>query len=163
MTASIDRIEAAHEGDRRDVLDLLEHHHLPLDGLASHWDTALVAREAGRVVGCAALEIHQDGALLRSVAVAAGHRGSGLGGALTSAALRLAAERRLPAVYLLTTTAEGFFPRFGFERIARSGVSCGCANVPRVHQRVPGLGHSHAEAPVAANPQLPMATRCRSR
>ena len=28
----------------------------------------------------------------------------------------------MPAVYLLTTTADGFFPRFGFSRITRDDV-----------------------------------------
>lgn len=32
------------------------------------------------------------------------------------------AELHAPAVYLLTTTADRYFPRFGFERIARADV-----------------------------------------
>jgi len=31
----------------------------------------------------------------------------------------------VPAIYLLTTTAEQYFPKFGFERIARSDVPPG--------------------------------------
>ena len=44
-------------------------------------------------------------------------RGTGLGGRLTAAAIEEAQRLQLPALYLLTTTAEEFFPRFGFERI----------------------------------------------
>jgi amino-acid N-acetyltransferase len=54
--------------------------------------------------------------------VDAGCRGAGLGARLTEAAIADARRRELPALYLLTTTAERFFPRFGFERITRDEV-----------------------------------------
>jgi amino-acid N-acetyltransferase len=54
--------------------------------------------------------------------VDASYRGSGIGRELVLAALRLARSAGVPAVYLLTTTAEEYFPRFGFERIAREDV-----------------------------------------
>jgi N-acetylglutamate synthase-like GNAT family acetyltransferase len=38
------------------------------------------------------------------------------------AALHLASDLRAPFVYLLTTTTAGYFPRFGFARIARAEV-----------------------------------------
>jgi amino-acid N-acetyltransferase len=46
----------------------------------------------------------------------------GLGHELTDAAIRLARGRQVPALYLLTTTAKGYFPKFGFERIQRADV-----------------------------------------
>jgi len=115
-------IEAARPDDIDDMLRLLEQNHLPTDGLRDHVATAFVAREDGRLVGSAALEMYPDGALLRSVAVAPHLQGRGLGQELSAAAIRLARELHAPAVYLLTTTAERFFPRFGFERIARGDV-----------------------------------------
>ena len=107
------------------VKALLEREHLPLAGLQDHFDHAFVARAGNRIVGCAALEMYDDGALLRSVAVDAEYRGAGIGGDLTRAALRAAEQRHVPAVYLLTTTAERFFPRFGFEAVARADVPAG--------------------------------------
>jgi amino-acid N-acetyltransferase len=41
---------------------------------------------------------------------------------LTEAALRLARAHRAEQVFLLTTTAEGFFPRFGFEAVRHADV-----------------------------------------
>jgi amino-acid N-acetyltransferase len=82
----------------------------------------VVAREGARVVGTAALELYDDGALLRSVAVDTAFQGRRLGHRLTEAALTLARARGAGDVFLLTTTAETFFPRFGFEPIARSDV-----------------------------------------
>ena len=69
--------------------------------------------------------MYRDGALLRSVAVALEVQRKGVGHQLTDAALAFAQELGAPAVYLLTTTAEHFFPRFGFERIARTDVPVG--------------------------------------
>ncbi len=119
------QIERAEAGDRDEIFRLIEQNSLPLAGLEAHLATALVAREERRIVGCAALEIYADGALLRSVAVAPELQRQGAGGQLTAAALELAKSARVPAVYLLTTTAEHYFPRFGFERITRGNVPPG--------------------------------------
>lgn len=123
MTAAV--ISPAKALDIDVVEALLEREHLPLAGLRDHVEHLLVARAGHRIVGCAALELYEDGALLRSLAVDAEHRGSGLGSDLTHAALRLADQRGMPAVYLLTTTAERFFPRFGFEVVDRAEVPHG--------------------------------------
>lgn len=104
------------------VLNLLTASDLPHDGLAEHFDTAVVARDGAAVVGSAALELYGEAALLRSVAVVESLRGQGLGRELTAAALELARARGVRRVYLLTTTAEGYFPSFGFTSIARAEV-----------------------------------------
>jgi amino-acid N-acetyltransferase len=116
------RIELARERDAAEVFELLELNHLPVDGLRDHLATTLVARQNERVVGSAALEVYSDGALLRSVAVAPWLQRAGLGRQLTDAAIQLARDTGVPAMYLLTTTAEEYFPRFGFERIERREV-----------------------------------------
>ena len=95
---------------------------LTLDGLEAHLAATIVARDATSLLGCAALELYGTDALLRSVAVAAEHRGKGLGEALTAAAIALARQRGVRGIYLLTETAERFFPRFGFEIISRDAV-----------------------------------------
>ena len=115
-------IDAATDGDRPEIHDLLERLRLPLDGVDDHMRTMLVAREGSRIVGTAALELYADGALLRSVAVDPARQGRRLGHELTEAALQLARTHGALSVFLLTTTAERFFPRFGFEAIAREDV-----------------------------------------
>src|SRR5712692_4678971 len=104
------------------ILDLLQQNRLPLDGLTDHLATTVVAREDGRIVGSAALEMYGEHALLRSVAVSPAFQSRGLGRVLTAAALAMARERHVRAVHLLTTTAEQFFPKFGFTRIPREVV-----------------------------------------
>lgn len=101
------------------MLELLERSRLPGAGLAEHAANLLVAVEAERLVGSAALELYGDAALLRSVAVEPALRRRGLGVALTRAALDLAREHGVRAVYLLTETAVDFFGRLGFVRIPR--------------------------------------------
>ena len=115
-------IDAARERDLPAVRDLLTRQHLPLDGVDEHVGTMVVARDGGGVVGAAALELYADGALLRSVVVDPAVQGQRLGQRLTQAALALAQMRGARTVFLLTTTAEDYFPRFGFERIARADV-----------------------------------------
>jgi amino-acid N-acetyltransferase len=115
-------IDSATDRDLPEIRSLLERLRLPLAGVDEHVRTMLVAKDGEEIVGTAALEIYADGALLRSVAVEPRCQGRQLGHRLTDAALRLAGARGLDTVFLLTTTAEGFFPRFGFERIAREEV-----------------------------------------
>ena len=110
------------------ILELLEEGGLPRDDLANHLSTTLVARSEGRVMGCATLELYGRVALLRSVAVARVFRGTGLGRRLTETALELSQHLDADEAYLLTETAELFFPRFGFRPIPRS-------EVPRSVQR----------------------------
>ena len=119
------RVDRFHPEEQAVVLQLLSDNGLPTDGLVDHLDTLVVARLDGRVVACAALEVYADGALLRSVAVDAAQRGSGLGPQIVLAALDLARERGSTSVFLLTTTAERFFPRLGFRQIGRDEVPAG--------------------------------------
>ena len=54
--------------------------------------------------------------------VAPAARGRGLGQRLTEAAVTLAQSLGMPAVHLLTTSAESYFPKFGFVRTSRGEV-----------------------------------------
>jgi amino-acid N-acetyltransferase len=119
MNMHIHRASAA---DGPSILQLLRDAGLPIDGLLEHLNTAFVAHDGAAIVGCAALEVYPEGALLRSVVVAPAARGSGLGQRLTEAAVTLAQSLGTPAVYLLTITAESYFPRLGFVRVTREQV-----------------------------------------
>lgn len=143
MTVTIER---AGPDDLPAILALLVQNALPPDGLADHLSSTLVARQAGRVTGSAALEVYGPAALLRSVAVAADQRGQGLGGQLTAVALDLAREAGVREVYLLTTTAAGFFPRFGFAPVERAAVA------PAIHQSVEWTSACPASAQVLVHP-----------
>ena len=98
------------------VAALLEANELPLDGAREHLSTYLLAVSNGEVVGCAGAEIHGDIALLRSVAVARGLHGQGIGKVLVDRMIREAQRRNIARLYLLTVSAPGYFGTFGFER-----------------------------------------------
>jgi amino-acid N-acetyltransferase len=105
-----------------EILALLDECELPREGLEAHLGTTLVARYGMNIVGCSALELYQECALLRSVAVKTTHRGRGLASRLTKAALELARNHQVTTVYLLTETADTFFSKLGFKPIPRSEV-----------------------------------------
>ncbi len=115
-------ISPAASADLSAIFELLDANELPRAGLEQHVGSTLVARENGRIVGSAALELYGRAALLRSVAVAAPLRGRGLGQALATAALDVARRRGVRTVYLLTETAAKFFPKLGFQPITRADV-----------------------------------------
>jgi nucleoside-diphosphate-sugar epimerase/N-acetylglutamate synthase-like GNAT family acetyltransferase len=122
MVDSRNGIRAATADDLPAITALLDANKLPLAEVEAHVATTLVLQRNARVVACAAVEIHGAAGLLRSVAVDEQRRGEGLGHQITQAALDLARARGLKSVYLLTTTAEKFFPRFGFREVAREDV-----------------------------------------
>ena len=114
------RPAAAH--DLHAVERLLTASGLPTDGVAAALGTFTVAVSGDDVVGVAGLEVRRENALLRSVAVKPEWRSHGVGRALVSRVIADAEARGLNALYLLTTTAEHYFPSFGFEPVTRDVV-----------------------------------------
>lgn len=114
-------IEPARPEDLDQVCQLLTAEGLPCSDLAAHFPQAfVVARGGSELVATAALEQHGKVGLLRSVAVAARHRRSGLGRALVADRLGAASAAALRHVYLLTTTAPEYFARLGFAPVPRA-------------------------------------------
>ena len=122
QAATAPAIRNAQPSDRHEVERLLKAVDLPVAGVAEAFDKFVVAEVADRVVGAAGLEIHGSEGILRSVAVDAGQRGRGLGRLLTERVLQHARDSGLRRLYLLTTTAEAYFPRHGFRTIPRDDV-----------------------------------------
>jgi amino-acid N-acetyltransferase len=112
-------LRRAARADAAAVERLLAAQALPLDGVADWLERFWVAEHEGALVGAAGVEVYGDAALLRSVAVDLAWRGSGLGRLLTEHALAEAEAAGARDVYLLTTTAEHYFPRLGFACLAR--------------------------------------------
>lgn len=115
-------IRGAAPADLPRIEGLLTGSSLPLAGVREALPTFFVAQSGDDIVGVAGLEICRDNALLRSVAVAPEYRSKGVGRALVMRLIADAEARGLNALYLLTTTAEQYFPSFGFRRIDRTEV-----------------------------------------
>jgi amino-acid N-acetyltransferase len=116
------QLRAAAPSDLAAVERLLVASSLPLDGVREALASFVVAEAKGDIVGVAGLEVCCDNALLRSVAVQPEWRSHGLGRALVTRVIADAEARGLRALYLLTTTAERYFPSFGFRTISRDEV-----------------------------------------
>lgn len=123
MTGRMRKLRPAEPADIQAVQLLLRRENLPLEGVAEHIEDFLVAEQEGSIVGCAGVERYGDAALLRSVAVAPEHRGQGLGDRLVRELIGRASRQGLRSIFLLTTTAEQYFARRGFKRVARDRVN----------------------------------------
>ena len=116
------KIRKATNRDLDAVEGLLSANDLPLDGIKENFYRFVVAEEGGRIIGAVGLEKFGSVALLRSAVVSNEHRGSGVGRRLVERILEYAEENGIEELFLLTTTAEDYFPRFGFTRTTRSAV-----------------------------------------
>ena len=123
-------MRAARNGDLGAIVHLLESADLPRDGVGLALPDAVVAEADGVVVGAAALERHGADALLRSVVVDAAYRGRGIADALVADRLARAAALGVREVYLLTTTADGYFAQRAFLPIDRADVPAGIRRSP---------------------------------
>jgi len=118
-------LRSARESDLPAMLGLLGRAQLPTAGLGDARSEFVLAESDGKLVGVVGLEMYGPSALLRSAAVEEDWRGSGVGRVLVERALDLARERGIDDVFLLTTTAEHYFPRFGFSCVSRDSVTPG--------------------------------------
>jgi ubiquinone/menaquinone biosynthesis C-methylase UbiE/N-acetylglutamate synthase-like GNAT family acetyltransferase len=125
-TAPVDRVapalRAATAGDLPAITQLLRAAELPTDGVEALVGDFIVAEAPQGIVGTGAVERAGNDGLLRSVAVAAGWRDRGIGRTIVERLMRDARDERLRALYLLTQTAERWFPEFGFHAVARDAV-----------------------------------------
>jgi amino-acid N-acetyltransferase len=104
------------------LVGLLKASALPTAGLPPQLSDFYVAEHGGRIVGGIGIEPYGQAALLRSAVVDPAFRGSGIGESLVRRILEHARKRGATEVFLLTTTAERYFPRFGFAQVARDDV-----------------------------------------
>ena len=115
-------IRGAAKGDLAAIRSLLAESDLPTGGVDEDSLGGFSVGESpdGSVLACAAVEVHGDSGLLRSVAVRPAMRGSGIGRQLARDRVAWSRERRLARLFLLTTTAPGFFERLGFAATDRA-------------------------------------------
>jgi len=116
------QVRPATAADLPAIERLLTANDLPLAGVREALGTFMVAEADTQLVGVAGLEVCCDDALLRSVAVQPEWRARGVGRELVMRTIADAESRGLRALYLLTTSAERYFPSFGFRTITRDDV-----------------------------------------
>jgi amino-acid N-acetyltransferase len=103
------------------AIDLLKKNNLPTEDI--HSGTQLfVIEENNEVLGTVAVEYDYDHALLRSLSVDPEKRSTGMGAKLVRFIEDYVQQQGVREVYILTTTAAGFFSKRGYVPIDRNSV-----------------------------------------
>jgi amino-acid N-acetyltransferase len=118
------QITGAHSTDLAQIKALLAANQLPSTDLTErHLNQFLILRDVdGAVVASVGLEHFSEGALLRSLVVAKRFQNAGLGRFLVLRAEHMAIDEGCVQLWLLTTTAQAFFLKQGYEIIERNVV-----------------------------------------
>ncbi len=105
--------------DLEEIVNLLKENALPFDDIGSSDIQFSVIKSEGELIACGGLEIFDEVALLRSVAIKDGFKSRGIGAKIVELLLTEAKRNKVKSVYLLTTTAVNYFERKGFSVILR--------------------------------------------
>jgi len=105
------------------ILSMLDSCGLPSNDLTKdHLEHFYTLECDDKALGCIGLEPYGKHALLRSLAVIKDVRGNGFGKLLVKKIEQYAKEQNIDDIYLLTTTAEGFFAKLGYSTISREEI-----------------------------------------
>ena len=99
---------------------LLAGNDLPSRDVGSKPERFYVGHDGDDRVGGGGIEVHGSHGLLRSVVIEDSVRGNGYGTALCDGLEAEASAANVETLYLLTTTAAGFFADRGYEEIERT-------------------------------------------
>lgn len=108
--------------DRPALIELLQQVDLLTDDLPDELGTFTLAFDKDTLAGASGLDVFGPIGLLRSVAVLPSYQRQRIGRHLIELSEELARQRGITNLYLITTAADGYFERLGFERIDRLNV-----------------------------------------
>lgn len=101
------------------AIDLLKKNNLPTEDI-DPGKQLFVIEEGDNVIATVAVEYNFDTAFLRSLAVAEEKRSSGIGAAMVDFIEGYVQKQGVQSIYLLTTTAEDFFSKRGYNTADRA-------------------------------------------
>jgi len=110
---------AVTETERQQVIGLLQQHKLPVVDLDEDKILYLLM-EGAKAIGTVGLDLFDDCALLRSVSVIKEEQGKGYGKFINEEIEKYVKESGINCLYLLTTTARGFYEKQDYCVIDRS-------------------------------------------
>lgn len=112
-------LRKATENEYRAILHLLASNHLPTADIYEKKITLFVGVIENEIVATIGIELYGNEALLRSLCVKEGFKNQKLGEKMLSYLFNFCAAESIKTLFLLTTTAEHYFVRYGFEKIMR--------------------------------------------
>ncbi len=106
--------------DIQTVCKILESYDLPTKDLRNlDLECFWVAEEKSQLIGVIGIELYDHIGLVRSLAVEKQFQGNGIGRKLYEALEKNAVDKEILRLYLLTTTAQVYFEKLGYEAIQR--------------------------------------------
>lgn len=116
-------IRSAESTDLQQIVSFLRANGLPTVGVENCCSNFVIATdEKGIWYGIAGLELYDQSALLRSVAVNETFRGMGYGKALVDTAISNGRQNGVRNIYLLTDNASKYFENLGFAAVNRKDI-----------------------------------------
>ena len=115
-------IELAEKDNLSLLQGIIEQNDLPTDDIYNNSIRFFVAKENDRILGLVGLEVYKPFGLLRSLAVIDEFKNKQIGKKLVEYLITESKSEEIKELYLLTTTADKYFPKFGFIRIEREQV-----------------------------------------
>lgn len=124
--------------DDPQLVTRLEAAKLPTSDLSTADQFFFVFTDASRAIGCGGFLLAGEHALMRSIVVDDDRRGTGAGAAILERLIVAAEIRGARHIWLLTTNADGFFARHGFNQVARAEAPPAIAATPQFSGVCPG-------------------------
>lgn len=113
------KYEQARHADLDAIRELLESYGLPTNDIKGHLENFIVAKDSDKVIGVGGWEACKEFALLRSFAVNANNKGSGVAELILKLVEERAINSGIRGFYLLTDTAVNYFERSGYYEYSR--------------------------------------------
>lgn len=124
-------IRTAKPADFEAVVELLKSAGLPTEDLNPALPNFLLAFADDKLVGSAGVEVNGSYGLLRSVAVDVAFRNYKIARRLVNDLTKQVRLQGVKVLYLITTTADGYFEKQGYERVSREDVPVEIAQSPQ--------------------------------
>jgi len=113
-------VRKADENEYEEIIHLLSSNALPISDLDEKNIELYVGLSNGKIVATVGMESYGDCALLRSLSIKEEYKNKRIGETLLQFINDTCQRRAIQSLYLLTTTADHYFKRFGFDVIDRS-------------------------------------------
>lgn len=123
-------VRTAISNDFSFIVELLKNASLPTVDINPSLSHFFVAELNNVIIGVIGLEIYNENALLRSMVVSPEYRNRSVATMLLTALTNYAAEKRVEKLFLITTSAEGYFSRKGFCTVSREDVPLSILSCP---------------------------------